>query len=150
MPSRRVRKGVSELVIVLALVAIVIPIVMMLQSWLSSRVGNLENVNVVQPLSGYLVSRSYADGREFITIGLRNQGQTTYMIQDFRAILDNGTVVGGTSISVRDISNREIKPGSDRVLTIVVTTGSARVRGVVVVTSEVTTNRLLEVVVNLG
>ncbi|MCX8184592.1 MAG: hypothetical protein RMI56_06955 [Sulfolobales archaeon] len=151
MFNRRARRGISELVIILALVAVVIPIVMMLQGWLSSRVGNLENVDIVQSLSGYLISRSYTDGREVVTIGLRNQGQTTYAIQDFRALLANGTVVGGSFITVREASSgREIKPGSDRVFTIVVTTGTTRVKGIVVTASEAATNKQVEVLVSLG
>ncbi|MEM0066682.1 MAG: hypothetical protein QXH88_07160, partial [Sulfolobales archaeon] len=124
---KKLRRGISELVIILALVAIVIPIVMVVQGWLSSRAGSLENMNVIQPLSGYLVSRSYTNGEEVITIGIRNQGQTSYNVIKFKAILANGTVV-----EAREASGGGqviLNPSSEKILVITVTTGATRVRG---------------------
>lgn len=146
--KKRVKRGVSELVIILALVAIVIPIVMVVQGWLSSRAGSLENMNVVQPLSGYLVSRTYTGSVEFITLGLRNQGQTSYNITRLRAILTSGVVTDATENSgnLRTLLN----PGSEKIFVISVTTGSARVRSIIVIATEVTTNRQIEVPINLG
>ncbi|MEM0196143.1 MAG: hypothetical protein QXK66_00660 [Sulfolobales archaeon] len=145
---KKLRRGFSELVIILALVAIVIPIVMVVQGWLSSRAGSLENMNVIQPLSGYLVSRSYTNGEEVITIGIRNQGQTSYNVIKFKAILANGTVVeareasGGGQVT--------LNPSSEKILVITVTTGATRVRGLIIVASEVATNKQIEIPINLG
>lgn len=145
---KKLRRGISELVIILALVAIVIPIVMVVQGWLSSRAGSLENMNVIQPLSGYLVSRSYTNGEEVITIGIRNQGQTSYNVIKFKAILANGTVV-----EAREASGGGqviLNPSSEKILVITVTTGATRVRGLIIVASEVATNKQIEIPINLG
>ncbi|MEM1930623.1 MAG: hypothetical protein QXZ60_00915 [Sulfolobales archaeon] len=145
---KKLKKGVSELVIILALVAIVIPIVMLIQGWLSSRVGSLESVNLVQPLSGYLISRSYANGEEVITVGIRNQGQTSYNVVKFKAILANGTVVEAREAS--SSGQVTLSPGSEKVLVVTITTGATRVRGLIVVASEIATNKQVEVPIILG
>ncbi len=145
--ERGLRRGVSELVIVLALIAIIIPIVMVLQGWLSSRAGSLEGINVIQPLSGYVISRTYTDGREVITIGLRNQGQTSYEVKGFKAVLVNG--------SVRDVewssstAGTVLEPGSERVFVITVSSGSTRVKSIVVTASEIATGKRVETSINL-
>ncbi|MEM2006395.1 MAG: hypothetical protein QXG17_02305 [Sulfolobales archaeon] len=145
---KKLRRGISELVIILALVAIVIPIVMVVQGWLSSRAGSLENMNIVQPLSGYLVSRTYTNGEEVITVGLRNQGQTSYKVTEFKAILTNGTVVEARNA----LSNEQVtlEPGSEKIFVIAVSSGTTRVRGLIVVASEVATNKQIEIPINLG
>lgn len=145
---KKLRRGISELVIILALIAIVIPVVMVVQGWLSSKAGNLENMNIVQPLSGYLVSRTYANGEEFITFGLRNQGQTSYDIVKFKAILTNGTVVEARETS--GSTQTTLKPGSEKVFVVMAVTGSTRVKGMIVVATEVATNKQIEVPINLG
>ncbi|MEM1795352.1 MAG: hypothetical protein QW271_02755 [Sulfolobales archaeon] len=145
---KKLRRGISELVIILALVAIVIPIVMVVQGWLSSRAGSLENMNVIQPLSGYLVSRSYTNGEEVITIGIRNQGQTSYNVTKFKAILANGAVVDAREASGG--GQVILNPSSEKILVITVTTGATRVRGLIIVASEVATNKQIEIPINLG
>lgn len=141
-------RGISELVVILALIAIVIPVVMVVQGWLSGKAGNLDSMNIIQPISGYLVSRTYADGKEFITFGLRNQGQTTYHIKSFRAILTDGAVVEAQETPHGD--GATLEPGSERVFVVVVATGPARVKGMIVAATEVATNRQIEVPINLG
>lgn len=146
--GKKLSRGISELVIILALVAIVIPVVMVVQGWLSSKAGSLENMNVVQPLSGYLVSRTYANGEEFVTFGLRNQGQTSYDVVKFKAILTNGSVVEARETS--GSTQTTLKPGGEKVFVVMVTTGPVRVKGIVVVATEVATNKQIEVPINLG
>ena len=145
--KRGLRRGVSELVIVLALIAIIIPIVMVLQGWLSSRAGSLESISVVQPLSGYLVSRTYTSSGEVVTIGLRNQGRTPFSIGGFKAVLANGSVVDvrvpGNETSVA------LEPGSERVFVVTVASGPSRVKSIVVIATDTSTGRLIETPVNL-
>lgn len=145
---RKLRKGISELVIILALIAIVVPIVMVVQGWLSSKAGSLDSVNVVRPLSGYLVSRTYTNGREVITIGIKNQDQTAYNITEFKAILTDGRIVNAQQTT--GTTKNVIEPGSEKVFVVTVDAGSTRVKSIIVTAAEVATNKLVELPVNVG
>ena len=151
MGSRRrpTTRGVSELVIILALIAVVVPLIMVLQSWLSSRAGALESVTVVQPLVGYLVRRTYSgDNTEVITFGVRNQARDTFTITSVRAVLSNGNVVDAYITSPQSVS---ISPGDEVVITVRVNTGSANVRTTaLVVAATDSTNRRVELTINVG
>jgi len=141
---------VSELVVILALIAVVVPLILVLQSWLSSRAGALESVTVVQPLVGYLVGRTYSGGSEVITFGIRNQARDTFTIASnaVRAVLSNGSVVSATLVPSQSVT---ISPGSEVVLTARVTTGSATVRTVaLIVATTDSTGRKVELTVNVG
>lgn len=147
---RSAKRGVSELVVILALIAIVVPLIIVLQNWLSSRAGALESVTVVQPLVGYLVGRTYSGGNETITFGIRNQARDTFTIASnaIRAVLSDGNVVNASLILPRSVT---ISPGSEVVLTVKVATGSANVRTVaLIVTATDSTGRRVELSINIG
>jgi len=147
---RSAARGVSELVVILALIAVVVPLILVLQSWLSSRAGALESVTVVQPLVGYLVGRTYSGGSEVITFGIRNQARDTFTIASnaVRAVLSNGSVVSATLVPSQSVT---ISPGSEVVLTARVTTGSATVRTVaLIVATTDSTGKKVELTVNVG
>ena len=147
---RSAARGVSELVVILALIAVVVPLILVLQSWLSSRAGALESVTVVQPLVGYLVGRTYSGGSEVITFGIRNQARNTFTIASnaVRAVLSNGSVVSATLVPSQSVT---ISPGSEVVLTARVTTGSATVRTVaLIVATTDSTGKKVELTVNVG
>lgn len=145
---RKFRRGLSELIIVLALIAIVIPIVMALQGWLSSKAANLEALSVVQPLSGYVVSRDFVSNTEIITISLRNQGRTPYNITNFRAVLSDGSI--GDAVETRGDFNRILEPGTERVYIIKVSVNTPmRVRSLIVTAVDTASNKPVEISINL-
>jgi len=150
---RPTTRGVSELVIILALIAVIVPLIMVLQSWLSSRAGALESVTVVQPLVGYLVRRTYSgDNTEVITFGIRNQARDTFTITSVRAVLSNGSVVNAYIASpTTSPQSVSISPGDEVVITVRVNTGSANVRTTaLVVAATDSTNRRVELTINVG
>jgi len=150
---RPTTRGVSELVIILALIAVVVPLIMVLQSWLSSRAGALESVTVVQPLVGYLVGRNYSgNNAEVITVGIRNQARDTFTIASVRAVLSNGSVVGASVISpTTPPQTISISPGGEIAITVRVNTGFANVRTTaLVVSAKDSTNRIVELTINIG
>ncbi|MCC6047292.1 MAG: hypothetical protein LM571_03790 [Desulfurococcaceae archaeon] len=144
-------RGVSELVVILALIAVVVPLILVLQSWLSSRASTLESVTVVQPLTGYLVGRTYSGGTEVLTFGVRNQARDTFTIANngIRAVLSNGSVVSATVVSPTPPIS--IPPGSEVVITARVGTVSASVRTIAIVISATdSTNRRVELTISLS
>jgi hypothetical protein len=144
-------RGVSELVVILALIAVVVPLILVLQSWLSSRASTLESVTVVQPLTGYLVGRTYGGGTEVLTFGVRNQARDTFTIANngIRAVLSNGSVVSATVVSPTPPIS--IPPGSEVVITARVGTVSALVRTIAIVISATdSTNRRVELTISLS
>jgi archaellum component FlaF (FlaF/FlaG flagellin family) len=147
MSKKPLRRGVSELVIILALIAIIIPTIMAVQGWLSRNVGGLERVNTMPPLTGYVISRAYSGTSEIITIGLRNQGQETYNLSEFKAVLADGTIVSADEKT--GSTTKVLNPGEERIYTLTVNSATSKVKSIIIVAKEANSKRTLEVPINL-
>lgn len=144
MASKKLlRRGVSELVIILALIAIIIPTIMAIQSWLLRNVGGLERVNTMPPITGYVISRTYSGNSEVITIGVRNQGRETYNLSGFKAVLADGSVAPANEMSS---TTKTLSPGEEKVY---VLSTSPNVKSIIVIAKEASSGRTLEVSINL-
>ncbi|MEM4519109.1 MAG: hypothetical protein QXD94_01550, partial [Sulfolobales archaeon] len=57
-----VKRGVSDLIIVLALISVAIPVTLAVQHWLSSQVGKATTYSVTPKISANLISIDYRNG----------------------------------------------------------------------------------------
>ena len=147
---RSAARGVSELVVILALVAVVVPLILVLQNWLSSRASTLESVTVVQPLVGYLIGRTYSGGNEVLTFGVRNQARDTFTINTVRAVLSNGSVANTVTV-VSPTLPATISPGSEIVITARVGTVPTSVRTTAIIVSATdSAGRSVELTISLS
>ncbi|MCD6323624.1 MAG: hypothetical protein J7L55_00735 [Desulfurococcales archaeon] len=91
----RRRKGVSDLVVVLTLIAISIPIAMALQNWLGAQASRMNSYVTVPTLQGVVVGKSSGHDYSVIILKIRNTGDVTYDLSkaNVSIILKNGTVL---------------------------------------------------------
>ncbi len=121
--SRRIlRKGVSDLVVILALVAIAIPVALALQGWLGSQASKMSSYTATPQVSGVLVSKSVSSTGQVFIIRVKNTGSYNYSLASIvaKAILANGSIIQAT---VSIASNLDVlQPGTTTTLSVVVST----------------------------
>lgn len=144
--KKLLRRGISELVIILALIAIIIPTIMAVQGWLSRSVGGLERVNTIPPITGYVISRTSSENSEVITIGVRNQGRETYNLTGFKAVLTNGTI---KIANEQSNAKKTLDPGEERIYVLSVPSANLKVKSIVITAEEVSSKRTLEISINI-
>ncbi len=122
--ARILRTGVSDLVVILALVAIAIPVALALQGWLGAQASRINSYTAAPQVSGVIISKSYtsSEGQVFV-IKLKDTGTYNYSLTGItaRAILANGSVINAASVSVAS-QTTTLQPGTSVTLSIVVKT----------------------------
>jgi len=121
----KLRKGVSDLVIILALVAIAIPIMLTVQHWLSSQTGRVASYATIPSLYATVLSKSKTDTVQTIVVKIENKGSETYSIEkdNVSVVLNNGTVINVTGQIVA--GPQKLEPGSSAVILVKVDTISS-------------------------
>jgi len=114
-------KGVSDLVVILTLIAISIPIAMAMQNWLSAQSSRMSSYVTTPEIQGIMISKSStASGTVFI-IKLKNTGDRTYYINSSQVnasvVLKDGSIV---SASFNPVGKSEIKPSESVTASVVV------------------------------
>ncbi len=121
---RKLRKGVSDLVIILALVAIAIPIMLTVQHWLSSQTGRVASYVTIPSLYATVLSKSKTDTMQSVVIKIENKGSETYTIEVNRisVVLSNGAVI---NVSGQILAGSQtLAPGSSSIILVKVNTVS--------------------------
>lgn len=121
---RKLRKGVSDLVIILALVAIAIPIMLTVQHWLSSQTGRVASYVTIPSLYATVLSKSKTDTMQSVVIKIENKGSETYTIEVNRisVVLSNGDVI---NVSGQILAGSQtLAPGSSSIILVKVNTVS--------------------------
>ncbi len=103
---RMVRKGVSDLVVILALVAIAIPVLFTVQHWLGAQATKVSNYATIPSLYATVLSKSQTDTTQTIVVQIQNKGTESYELLTLaNVVLSNGsvltvpiTVVSGSTI----------------------------------------------------
>ena len=116
------RKGVSDLVVILALVAIAIPVALALQGWLGSQASRMSSYTATPQISGVLVSKSVTSSGQVFVIRIKNTGNYNYSLASITAdaILTNGSITQAT-VSVASNLN-VLQPGTTTTLSVIVPT----------------------------
>ena len=122
---RKLRKGVSDLVIILALVAIAIPIMLTVQHWLSSQTGRVTSYVTIPSLYATVLSKSKTDTVQTIVVKIENKGSETYSVEvnKISVVLSNGTVINANGQILA--GSKTLAPGSSTVILVKVNTVSS-------------------------
>ncbi len=121
--SRKIlRKGVSDLVVILALVAIAIPVALALQGWLGSQASKMSSYTATPQVSGVLVSKSVSSTGQVFIIRVKNTGSYNYSLASIvaKAILANGSIIQATVSTASNLN--VLQPGTTTTLSVVVST----------------------------
>ncbi len=107
------RKGVSDLVIILTLIAVAVPIALVVQSWLTSQAGRLSETSAIPDVEAMLISSDKTSQHQIFLARLRNTGDKTYDLTGISVylVLSNGTTVQAQEIEVIP-STSKLEPGS--------------------------------------
>ncbi len=118
------RKGISDLVVILALVAIAIPVALALQGWLGSQASRISSYVATPQVNGVLISKTSTATEQVFVIKLEDTGNFNYSLNSIsaKAILTDGTVIKA-SVSLAT-SGTVLEPGTSA--TISVTVGTSR------------------------
>jgi len=90
---RRIRKGVSDLIVVLVMAAIAIPVAFAVQSWLQGQASKVSEQTAVPEISGTLTSKEIRNGTLTATIKLKNNGDSDFKVAGVSIVSSNGTTV---------------------------------------------------------
>ncbi len=144
------KKGVSDLVVILALVAIAIPVALALQGWLGSQVSRMSSYTATPQVSGVLVSKSVSATGQVFVIRVRNSGSYNYSLQPIgaKAILANGLVANDTTVYVASNLSK-LQPGTTATLSVVVHT-KASVKTIVLTLKNLNTNKEVTISINVA
>ncbi len=135
------KKGVSDLVVILALVAIAIPVALALQGWLGSQASRMSSYTATPQVSGVLVSKSVSATGQVFVIRVRNSGSYNYSLTSIgaKAILANGSIVKEVTVNVASNLN-VLQPGTTTILSVIVPT-KATVKTIVLTLENLNTNK---------
>ncbi len=118
------KKGVSDLVVILTLIAISIPVAMAVQNWLGAQASRMNSYVATPELQGVLISKSSSNGETVFIVKIKNTGDRNYQISDSSinasVILKNGNVVNADFKPVR---NTTLKPTESVTGSVVVSNG---------------------------
>jgi len=119
------RKGVSDLVVILTLIAISIPVAMAVQNWLGAQASRMNSYVATPELQGVLISKSSSSGETVFILKIKNTGDKNYQISDSSVnasvILKNGSVVNAVFKPVRNVM---LKPAESVTGSVIVNVGS--------------------------
>jgi len=121
--TRALRAGVSDLVVILALVAIAIPVALALQGWLGAQASRINSYTATPQISGVVISKSYTSSGQVFVIKLKDTGTYNYSLSGVtaKAILANGSVINAYSVNVAS-GTTTLQPGTSVTLSVTVNT----------------------------
>jgi hypothetical protein len=144
----RARKAINDLVIVLILIAIAVPVLFAIQTWLSSQVSKLPSV----PQASASYSVTYSQNNTILTIKVTNQyADKSLDVVDIRITYISG---GSTNVqrlaaasapfTLRDPTTGELGPKSDRYY-VIAASGAITVIDVSITFRDTTTGATFEI-----
>jgi len=147
--GRGLRRGVSDLVVILALVAIAIPAAIAVQQWLSSQSSRISSYAAIPSISPILVSKSVNNGRQTFVIKLENTGTNTYSLSGVSAtvVFVNGSA---STASISTISGGSTLEPSASAVVYVTVTSNERVASVIIELLNVNTGKSESITLNLA
>lgn len=127
--SRRMRRGVSDLVVVLVMAAIAIPVAFTLQSWLQGQASKVSEQMAIPEISGTLTSKELRNGTLTVTIRLKNNSDSDFRVTDVSIVSSDGTTTSAQYSTIP--AGGTVSPGQTLVI---VATGSVASPQLVVIT----------------
>ncbi len=144
----KIRLGVSDLIIVLALIAVAIPVTLAVQNWLSSQVSKAYGYSVAPELVANIVAMDYRNNNVTMVLSLANKGGKDLDLSNHV----NATIVfedGGTiNTSATRISGKSIlSPGDEATLLITLPNITSRISVVILEVKDILGNNYVVKVV---
>lgn len=109
------KRGVSDLIIVLALISVAVPITLALQHWLTFQVGRATTYSVTPRITANIISMDYRNNSFTALIEVINRGVDDLSLSSTKAtvLLANGT---NTSAALNVISGEKVLSPNGRAL----------------------------------
>lgn len=138
----RLKRGVSDLIIVLALISVAIPITIAVQHWLTSQVGRATTYSIAPKVTATLISMDYRSNNFTALIKIANRGVNDLNLSDVNAavIFANGS---NTSATLKVVSGeRLLTPNNEATLLLTLSNINSKVVSIVLECRDVTGNKL--------
>lgn len=127
--SYRMRRGVSDLIVVLVMAAIAIPVAFAVQSWLQGQASKVSEQTAIPEISGALTSKELRNGMLTVTIRLKNNSDSDFTVAGVSIVSSDGTTASAQYSTIP--SGGTVSPGQTLVI---VATGNVTSPQLVVVT----------------
>ena len=127
--SRRMRRGVSDLIVVLVMAAIAIPVAFAIQSWLQGQASKVSEQTAIPEISGTLTSKELRNGTLTVTIKLKNNSDSDFSVTGVNIVSSDGTTTTAQYSTIP--AGGTVSPGQTLVI---VATGSVTSPQLVVIT----------------
>ncbi len=149
---RKMRKGVSDLVVILTLVAIAIPIALAVQGWLGAQASRMNSYVATPEIQGVLISKSISSSGQLFVIKVKNLGNGEYNLSTTavkgKAVLEDGSVVD--AIVKIASSTTILKPGESATLSILIPGTTSVVKTINIEFQEVNTGNTASITVSVS
>ncbi len=139
MLRKRISRGLSELVVIMIAVAIAIPVMFLLQTWLAGQVGKLPELDSV---TAAYVSKSISSGKFLVTLTVNNNGNEHVNISSITVIYTSNTTANTIAAqTATPLGNPSliVDPKSSRTVSFIVS-GAAKVNEVIVTIKSLSSN----------
>ena len=148
--GRKMRKGVSDLIVILTLVAIAIPVALAVQGWLSSQTSRVSSFSTVPNFESILVSKSISGDTQVYIIKIRNLGDYNYSVSDLTAyaVSEAGKVIPAQDKQVVT-SNTVLSPGGSATISVTFKT-SDKIKSIVLELPNIDTGKSESIEINVA
>lgn len=144
----KIRLGVSDLIIVLALIAVAIPVTLAVQNWLSSQVSKAYGYSVAPELVANVVSMDYRNNNVTLVLSLANKGNMDLNLSssiNAIVVFEDGSTI---NTSAKSISGKSIlSPGNEATLLMTLPNITSRISVIVLEVKDVLGNNYVVKVV---
>jgi len=138
----RLKRGVSDLIIVLALISVAIPITIAVQHWLTSQVGRATAYSIAPKATATLISMDYRGSNFTALIKIANRGVSDLNLSNVNAVVifANGS---NTSATLKVISGEQLlTPNNEATLLLTLSNINSRVVSIILECKDVSGNKL--------
>ncbi len=149
--GRKMRKGVSDLIVILTLVAIAIPVALAVQGWLSSQASKVSSFSTVPNFDSVVLSKSSNGSTQVYVIKLRNLGDYSYDLESLNsyAIIESGKYINATNISRVAFNKVTLEPGDSIIISVTFET-TDKIKNIVLELLNKNTNKVELIEVNVA
>ncbi len=148
--GRKMRRGVSDLIVILTLVAIAIPVALAVQGWLSSQTSRVSSFSTVPNFESILISKSISGDTQVYIIKIRNLGDYNYNMSGLAAyaVSEAGTVIPAQGKQVIT-SNTVLSPGDSATISVTFKT-SDKIKSIVLELPNTDTGKSESIEINVA
>ncbi len=148
--GRKMRRGVSDLIVILTLVAIAIPVALAVQGWLSSQTSRVSSFSTVPNFESILISKSISGDTQVYIIKIRNLGDYNYNMSGLAAyaVSEAGTVILAQDKQVIT-SNTVLSPGDSATISVTFKT-SDKIKSIVLELPNTDTGKSESIEINVA